>query len=150
MTGRVFSWALTLTCFSATSTLATYLIGRLEQTQAKCSTDYDWASNSLGLSPCLLSAFVWGSCFTGSEQHQTWCPASIAIAYLVVDWDVPQLQLSQSYTNPNATTANLCSCSWAAYNLLSACTACQGFTSAVEDWAAYEQSCGDFLTDTQV
>ncbi|KAF7346999.1 hypothetical protein MVEN_01452800 [Mycena venus] len=129
MTGHVLLWALTLTCFSAASTLAAYLTGRLEQTQAKCSTDFDWASNSLGLSPCLLSAFVWGSCFTGN-------------------WDLPQLQLSQSYTNPNATTANLCSCSWVAYNLLSACTACQGFPSAVENWAAYEQSCGGFLTDT--
>ncbi|KAJ6530667.1 hypothetical protein B0H19DRAFT_1273660 [Mycena capillaripes] len=134
MTGLVFPWALTLTCFSATSTLAAYLTGRLEQTQAKCSTDYDWASNSLGLSPCLLSAFVWGSCFTGSEQHQTRYPAYIAIAYLVVDWDVPQLPSGQLYASPNATTANPCSCSWVAYNLLSACAACQGFASAVEKY----------------
>lgn len=67
MPGRGVFWALTVTCFSATSTLAVYLSARLDQTQAKCSTDFDWASNSLGLSPCLLSAFVWGSCFTGSE-----------------------------------------------------------------------------------
>jgi len=71
---------------------------------------------------------VWGSCFTGN-------------------WDVPQLQANQSYTNPNSTTANLCTCSWAAYNLISACTACQGFDSGVENWAAYDQSCGSFLTN---
>ncbi|KAJ7723703.1 hypothetical protein B0H14DRAFT_3005000, partial [Mycena olivaceomarginata] len=45
------------------------------------------------------------------------------------------LQPNQSYTNPNSSTANL------SYNLISACTACQGFDSAVENWAAYDQNC---------
>ncbi|KAJ7323614.1 hypothetical protein DFH08DRAFT_787882 [Mycena albidolilacea] len=126
------SWPLSLIYLFAasSSTLATRsLNGRSAQTQARCSTDYDWATNSQLSSPCLLTAYVWGSCFTGS-------------------WDIPQLTPNQSYTNPNSSTANLCTCSWAAYNLISACTACQGFDSAVENWAAYDQSCNGFLTDS--
>ncbi|KAJ7843852.1 hypothetical protein B0H13DRAFT_2364557 [Mycena leptocephala] len=36
----------------------------------------------------------------------------------------------------------------AAYNLISACTACQGLDSAVQNWAAYDQSCNAFSRDT--
>ncbi|KAJ7777745.1 hypothetical protein B0H14DRAFT_2963382 [Mycena olivaceomarginata] len=86
---RILSW-MTRICFHKASTaIARSLNSRSEQTQAQCGTDYNWASNSVGFSPCLLTAFVWGSCFTG-------------------DWDVPQLQQDESYTNPNSTTANLC------------------------------------------
>ncbi|KAJ7751871.1 hypothetical protein DFH07DRAFT_825725 [Mycena maculata] len=131
MTGRTFSWLLRLIYFFATSAFAARAVEEraAPQTQAYCSTDFDWATNSQSLSPCLLTAFVWGSCFTGN-------------------WDVEALTAGNQYTNPNSTTANLCTCSWAAYNLISACTACQGFDSAVQNWAAYDQSCGDFLTDT--
>ncbi|KAJ7649447.1 hypothetical protein DFH06DRAFT_1331813 [Mycena polygramma] len=130
MTSRRISWPLRLICLFATAALAARpLEGRSEQTQARCSPDFDWASNSAGLSPCLLTAFVWGSCFTGN-------------------WNVPQLPQGDSYANPNSTTANLCTCSWAGYNLISACTACQGFDSAVVNWAAYDQSCSGFLTDS--
>ncbi|KAJ7474238.1 hypothetical protein FB451DRAFT_1558421 [Mycena latifolia] len=129
MTGRGVSWPLRLICLYATSTLAAQsLHGRSEQSQAICTSDFNWADNSQRLSPCTLTAVVWGSCFTGN-------------------WDVPALHQGQSYTNPNSTTANLCTCSWAAYNLISACTACQGFDSAVENWAAYDQSCSGFLSD---
>ncbi|KAJ7825179.1 hypothetical protein B0H14DRAFT_2821072 [Mycena olivaceomarginata] len=126
------SWPLSLICLFAasSSTLAARTLnGRSAQTQARCSTDYDWATNSQLFSPCTLTAYVWGSCFTGN-------------------WDIPQLGPNQSYTNPNSSTANLCTCSWAAYNLISACTACQGFDSAVENWAAYDQNCSSFLTDS--
>ncbi|KAJ7139202.1 hypothetical protein C8R44DRAFT_301762 [Mycena epipterygia] len=130
MTGRRISWPLSLICFFATSTLAARsLEGRSEQTQGRCSNDFNWASNSAGFSPCLLTAYVWGSCFTGN-------------------WNVPALTPGNSYDNPNTTTANLCTCSWAAYNLISACTACQGFDTDPQNWAAYSQSCGAFLTDT--
>ncbi|KAJ7800868.1 hypothetical protein B0H14DRAFT_2465068, partial [Mycena olivaceomarginata] len=125
---RILSWMARICFHEASTAIARSLNSRSEQTQAQCGTDYNWASNSVGFSPCLLTAFVWGSCFTG-------------------DWDVPQLQQDESYTNPNSTTANLCTCSWAAYNLISACTACQGFESAVQNWAAYDQNCSSFLTD---
>ncbi|KAJ7022970.1 hypothetical protein C8F04DRAFT_970860 [Mycena alexandri] len=130
MTSRAFLWPLCLIYFFTASTLATRSLSeRSEQTQAQCTNDFDWATSSQGSTPCLLTAYVWGSCFTGN-------------------WDVPQLPQGSSYTNPNATTANDCTCSWAAYNLISACTACQGFDSAIANWAGYSQSCGGFETDT--
>ncbi|KAF7367650.1 hypothetical protein MSAN_00828600 [Mycena sanguinolenta] len=118
-----------LSALAASALAAQSLDLRSEQTQAQCSSDFDWAENSLKLTPCLLAAYVWGSCFTDN-------------------WNVPQLTQGNHYDNPNSTTANLCTCSWAAYNLLSACTACQGFDSAVLNWAAYEQNCTYFLTNT--
>ncbi|KAJ7073474.1 hypothetical protein B0H15DRAFT_61617 [Mycena belliarum] len=128
MTGRCGSWLLGLICLHAASTLALTMDKRSEQTQAKCSPDFSWADNSQGLSPCLLTAFVWGSCFTGN-------------------WNVPALQQGETYSNPNSTTANLCTCSRAAYNLISACTACQGLDSSIQNWAAYDQGCSGFQTD---
>ncbi|KAJ7700300.1 hypothetical protein B0H16DRAFT_1749079 [Mycena metata] len=128
-TRRAFSWPLCLICFFTTSTLATRSLSeRSEQTQAKCNDDFNWATSSQGSTPCLLTAYVWGSCFNGN-------------------WNVLPLAQGEQYTNPNSTTANDCTCSWAAYNLISACTACQGFDSAVANWAAYSQSCGGFETN---
>ncbi|KAK7008061.1 hypothetical protein R3P38DRAFT_1625762 [Favolaschia claudopus] len=123
------SWVLSLACFSAASTLVTANSKRGEQSQVVCSADFNWALNSQHLSPCHVTAFVWGSCFNGN-------------------WNVPQLVPGMAYTNPNSSTANLCSCSWAAYNLISACTACQGFEPAVANWAAYDESCSPFLIDS--
>ncbi|KAJ6459633.1 hypothetical protein C8R45DRAFT_1081419 [Mycena sanguinolenta] len=124
------SWPLSSVYFLAVSALAVQSLDpRSEQTQAECSADFDWAENSLKLTPCLLAAYVWGSCFTGN-------------------WNVPQLTQGNQYTNPNSTTANLCTCSWAGYNLLSACTACQGFDADVQNWAAYNQNCSAFMTNT--
>ncbi|KAF8188262.1 hypothetical protein K438DRAFT_1972448 [Mycena galopus ATCC 62051] len=125
------SWPLSLVYFFAASTLAVQSLDvRSEQTEAQCSTAFDWASNSIGLTPCSLSAYVFGSCFSGN-------------------WNVPQLPPSGGfgYTTPNSTTANLCTCSWAAYNLISACTACQGLDPDVDNWAFYNQNCSDFFTD---
>ncbi|CAK5264122.1 unnamed protein product [Mycena citricolor] len=103
---------------------------RTAQSTALClSPTYDWMSSSHKLSPCLLSSVILGTCFTGN-------------------WNVPSLGPGQGYTAPNATTANLCTCSWTAYNLLSACTACQGFDSAIDNWAAYDASCGGLVSDT--
>ncbi|KAJ7651837.1 hypothetical protein B0H17DRAFT_1215140 [Mycena rosella] len=132
MTGRGVSWPLRLTCLYAVSTLAAHsLDGRAVQSQANCIAGFDWADNQENLSPCLLSSAVWAPCFTGG-------------------WNTPPLPgPGLGYDKPNSTTANLCTCSWAAYNLLSACTVCQGFDAAVENWAAYDQNCGAFLeTDT--
>ncbi|KAJ7636365.1 hypothetical protein FB45DRAFT_906459 [Roridomyces roridus] len=130
MTTRRISWPSQLLWLipALITAAAEPLDRRSEQTQALCGADFNWMTNSQNLSPCYLSAAVWGSCFTGN-------------------WNVPALTSGQQYDNPNATTANVCSCSWAAYNLLSACTACQGITGSVQNWAAYMGDCGGFLTD---
>ncbi|KAJ6613952.1 hypothetical protein B0H10DRAFT_2221802 [Mycena sp. CBHHK59/15] len=129
---RSISWSLGLIWFFVIPAIAAgSLDRRVAQTEAQCSSDFNWAQNSIGLSPCLLTAFVWGTCFSGS-------------------WNVQQLPAGTKYDNPNGTTgtANLCTCSWAAYNLISACTACQGLDASVQNWAGYTQDCGGFLSDT--
>ncbi|KAJ7058722.1 hypothetical protein C8F01DRAFT_1302670 [Mycena amicta] len=113
---------------AAPALAGTLLDIRSVQTQARCEPTFDWADNSIGATPCLLAAYVWGACFTGT-------------------WDVPALTEGNQYTNPNATTANLCTCSWAAYNLLSACTSCQGIDSGVQTWAGYTTDCQNYLTN---
>ncbi|KAF9463134.1 hypothetical protein BDZ94DRAFT_639126 [Collybia nuda] len=83
--------------------------GRARPTSdAKCLDDFIWMQNSAGMSPCLVSSGVFAACAG---------PA----------WNIPSLNNTVHYTSPNGTTANDCSCSWSAYNLLGACTACQGF-----------------------
>ncbi|KAJ7152569.1 hypothetical protein C8R46DRAFT_1121543, partial [Mycena filopes] len=136
MTRRAaFSGPLCLLSLFGASALATQAFPRVAQTQAQCSDDYNWASNSRGDTPCLLTAKVWGSCFNGN-------------------WDVVALPKGDQYDNPNSTTANLCTCSWAAYNLISACTECQGLDSSVKQvsfpspWAGYSGQCASFETDT--
>ncbi|KAJ7159490.1 hypothetical protein C8R46DRAFT_1224082 [Mycena filopes] len=130
MTRRAaFSGPLCLLSLFGASALATQAFPRVAQTQAQCSDDYNWASNSRGDTPCLLTAKVWGSCFNGN-------------------WDVVALPKGDQYDNPNSTTANLCTCSWAAYNLISACTECQGLDSSVNNWAGYSGKCASFETDT--
>lgn len=99
------------------------------QTSAVCSVDFLWADNSEGVSPCLLAAVVIGACQGGS-------------------WYIPALNSTNTYTNPNSTTANVCTCSWLAYNLLAACADCQGFMQAVPNVAPYFQSCQIFETTT--
>ncbi|EDR00709.1 uncharacterized protein LACBIDRAFT_313149 [Laccaria bicolor S238N-H82] len=124
-----------LLAYSAGAAPASALIGRsLErrgpQTAAVCSTDFTWADNSKGVSPCLLAAVVLGACQGGN-------------------WNVPALvNPTDMYTNPNSSTANVCTCSWLAYNLLGACADCQGFPQAVQNEAPYFQSCQGFTTTT--
>lgn len=103
----------------------------LAQTTAACLGQYTWMQNSKGQSPCLVAAYVNGACASGT-------------------WIVPLLQPGQKYDLPNATTANGCTCSWATYNLLSACTVCQGdaIAPAVQNWDAYRSQCGNFQSTT--
>lgn len=71
-----------------------------------------------------------------------------------LDWNVPALvNQNDKYTNPNSSTANVCTwcvlrlsvpitanvnpdliSSWLAYNLLSACSDCQGVPQAVQKY----------------
>jgi len=101
------------------------------QTGAVCTGDYAWADNSKGDSPCLLAAKVLGACHNPN-------------------WDIPALDGSHFYTNPNSSTADFCSCSWTAYNLLSACEACQGFQNDIQGWSPYILVCtsNGFLSTT--
>lgn len=104
---------------------------RAYTSSAVCLSDYAWTDNSKNVSPCVLAANVLGTC-AGTT------------------WNVPPLTGGVSYSVPTVAnnTANLCSCSWAAYNLLSACTICQGLEASVQNWPQYKSGCGSYLSDS--
>ncbi|KIM39043.1 hypothetical protein M413DRAFT_29611 [Hebeloma cylindrosporum] len=106
------------------------LYSRAAQSLAVCSTQYAWLDNSKRFSPCQVAASVDALCNSGN-------------------WILPALNASVKYNPPNTPsgTASLCTCSWASYNLLSACTACQGFPEQIPQWSFYSFGCGGFLTD---
>ncbi|KAJ3903687.1 hypothetical protein F5879DRAFT_136402 [Lentinula edodes] len=112
---------------SATSTLAR----RGPNTNATCETGYQWTEDAAELSPCLIAAAIVGGC--GSS-----------------DYTVPALTSGSHYNPPgiNGQPINGCSCSWAAYNMYSACTACQGLDSSLLTWVEFRASCGSSLSNT--
>ncbi|KAF5385543.1 hypothetical protein D9757_006768 [Collybiopsis confluens] len=74
------------------------------------------------------------------------------------NYNVPPLLPGNSYNAPGMRGEPLtpCSCSWAAYNLFSACTACQGLDSSIltsltiklePRWATYNANCGQLLSN---
>ncbi|KAJ8507548.1 hypothetical protein ONZ45_g10096 [Pleurotus djamor] len=99
---------------------------RDESTGANCPAAFDWMQNSNGLSPCELAGYVRHAC----DQNTTSTSTDVA--------PLPPLQPNSSYPLP--TSSNVCTCSWAYYNLISACSACQG--GNVPAWTAYQRACG--------
>ncbi|KAF9463130.1 hypothetical protein BDZ94DRAFT_1309050 [Collybia nuda] len=98
-------------------------------TDAVCDRNFSWMYNSHGESPCLVAAKVIGACHAGN-------------------WKVGSLRPGEYYTPPSNVTANMCSCSYSAYNLLSACTTCQyavpsEVITGVILWANYIQHCSE-------
>ncbi|PBK91863.1 hypothetical protein ARMGADRAFT_1166057 [Armillaria gallica] len=102
------------------------IVPRGPQTNATCSSDYDWTDNKSGLSPCLLASYLIGSCLTG-------------------DYGVWALPADSHYDPPNvgSMSSTPCSCSWSVYNLLSACTVCQGDVDSIPSWGFYKDECPD-------
>ncbi|KIM34553.1 hypothetical protein M408DRAFT_98001 [Serendipita vermifera MAFF 305830] len=95
------------------------------QTEATCAASFSWQENSLNQSPCLIAAYLQGACSAGV-------------------WDLPALPRAadgsrQAYNPPDATARNPCTCSWAVYNLISACAACQD--GAWASWSLWSTNC---------
>ncbi|KAH8822134.1 hypothetical protein DL96DRAFT_1620297 [Flagelloscypha sp. PMI_526] len=116
-------WAISLVLLASTLPIQvaaspSIMKTRSVQTDAVCQSAFTWMDNSHSFSPCYVAAQVMATCGTG-------------------DWTIHALPQGKQYEAPNSTTANLCSCSWAAYNLLSACTACQGLDASILTWAGY-------------
>jgi hypothetical protein len=105
------------------------LQSRSIQSQATCSSDFSWADNSANESPCMVAAYVNAPCYQNN-------------------FNVAPLNGSHVYTPPSSASGTLqpCTCSWAAYNLISACTDCQGFSNVTTSWSAYSFNCGALLT----
>ncbi|KAJ8088819.1 hypothetical protein PM082_014065 [Marasmius tenuissimus] len=96
------------------------------QSNATCGSEYSWMYNGQNLSPCWLASAVTGPCLQG-------------------DFNVGPLTPGNHYDPPTQakSTVTRCLCSWAAYNLYSACTACQDQGASVLTWPAFRQECPD-------
>ncbi|KAJ7596531.1 hypothetical protein C8J56DRAFT_290095 [Mycena floridula] len=105
---------------------AVHLVPRGAQTTASCSADFLWANNALGNNPCLVAAYLIGAC-----HSDNWLVPAMTTGG--TKYDIP----------PDA-----CSCSWATYNTLSACAACQGQSGAIQTWATIKTStnCSSFAS----
>ncbi|EAU93622.2 hypothetical protein CC1G_02852 [Coprinopsis cinerea okayama7 len=102
------------------------ILTREATTNATCLPEFIWANNARGKSPCRMAAEVIAPCHGGR-------------------WFIPSLppggERFYRYDQPKGDEANTCSCSWAAYNLISACTACQGSPQSVRLWSDYKLFC---------
>lgn len=64
-----------------------------------------------------------------------------------MDYTISTTPFQASLYVPNATTANNCTCSWASYNLLSACSDCVGEKNYTS-WMTWNASCGNYPSST--
>ncbi|KAL0945580.1 hypothetical protein HGRIS_014740 [Hohenbuehelia grisea] len=108
---------------------ASHLVKRQFQSDAVCDSSFSWAANSKQQTPCIAAAYVNGACGTNTYK-------------------VVKLLDNNRYDAPNATTANACTCSWASYNLLSACTACQNQPNSIPTWDAWIYECSNHVSDS--
>lgn len=108
----------TRTLFRFLTTAALLVLVNGQHTEAQCTvTSLDWTFNSLGQTPCLVAAYLQGSC-TGK------------------DFNVPAIDIDEHYIN---TDPDQCFCSTVTYSLLSACAICQG--AEISSWAIYTTNC---------
>ncbi|KAJ7510060.1 hypothetical protein B0H11DRAFT_1173923 [Mycena galericulata] len=92
-----------------------------QNTNATCSSSFDWSLNSLGQSPCLVAAYLGSVCDDGLFM-------------------VPALTNDLSYyQGPTVAQANACACSSIFYSLLSACSDCQ--SGKVLTWSEFNVNC---------
>ncbi|KAL5641240.1 hypothetical protein ACGC1H_001653 [Rhizoctonia solani] len=91
-------------------------------------TDQLWSVNSAGQTPCLVSAYLSAQCTTDNS------------------WGVPAIGTEGPYSPPNGTYANRCRCNSVQWNLLSACSMCQG--GAAGTWQRWTVNCSSTVTTT--
>ncbi|KAF7785194.1 hypothetical protein Agabi119p4_1359 [Agaricus bisporus var. burnettii] len=114
-------------------------LGRLETrdfTAPACEPPamWTWMDNSRSMNPCKTVAYLQGAC-----QGLT--------------YEVEPLEIGHHYDPPLTSAANntadACYCSWATYNLLSACTLCQGSQNGVLPWARWNSvDCAKYTSTT--
>ncbi|KAG8814108.1 hypothetical protein FRC19_001986 [Serendipita sp. 401] len=115
-------------------------------TDVVCDQDHQFLNNSVGQNPCLIYAYTVGSC------------ASVFV-------QVQSLNQSTTYPPPSGNpnlgiqSASECTCGRVPYNLISACSTCQGKSvlsfsshvpagSALPVWATRQANATKFVWDT--
>lgn len=136
---------------------------RAPQTNAICSAEYAWADNSKKRSPCMMAAEVLAPCNGGSECGPSAVhsfPILTIFPFLQVGrYRLWLLQIShtriQGWMGPSPTLAHgeftaivsensdlpSLPSSWLAYNLISACSDCQGNPQSVKMYVPYQHLC---------
>ncbi|KIK95982.1 hypothetical protein PAXRUDRAFT_139503 [Paxillus rubicundulus Ve08.2h10] len=93
---------------------------------ANCSS-WTWIHNQQGMSPCQTAQLVGQVC---NSQYTVSANGFQETQYI-----------------PTNTTANACTCSWAGYNLLSACTVCL-VQAQLASWSTWATTCGNYVSTT--
>ncbi|KAG0703452.1 hypothetical protein DFH29DRAFT_1068580 [Suillus ampliporus] len=111
-------------CISTILAVQVHPVARAISSPATCNGEYSWMNDAQGYSPCLTVAYVEGACI-GNNYEQ------------------PALMVDYSYSLPNSSSESPCYCSWSSYNLMMACTLCQGsnFTDSVWTWPTWASGC---------
>ncbi|CAE6417484.1 unnamed protein product [Rhizoctonia solani] len=108
-------------------------------------TDLLWSANSAGWTPCLVSAHLSAQCTTDNS----WGVPAVGTEGPVSDlvpWGVPAVGTEGPYSPPNGTYANRCRCNSVQWNLLSACSMCQG--GGASTWQRWTVNCSSTVTTT--
>jgi len=101
--------------------IAAYAVAQSTEPIATCTnSSYAWTYNSLGQSPCVMTAWLGGVCNAGV-------------------FNVPPLESGLVYLGPTAGSANGCRCSSVFYSLISACALCQ--SEQYLRWTPYQENC---------
>ncbi|KAF5338258.1 hypothetical protein D9758_012829 [Tetrapyrgos nigripes] len=121
----------------------------MAQTQAICLGGFEWMQNDAQDSPCLLAAKVIAPCSQSGA------------------WNIPALSEGNHYNPPSTSNDTDTDCywqvskkktdvfmafadakhsSWAAYNLLNACAACQNNSDGITSWLSFKQDCGSHVS----
>lgn len=84
---------------------------------------------------------------TSQSGQSPCCTAQMVDQSCGQNYTISTSNFTESLYIPNATTANYATCSWAAYNLLSACANCLE-QSTWASWATYSANCGNYVSST--
>ncbi|CEL57767.1 hypothetical protein RSOLAG1IB_02511 [Rhizoctonia solani AG-1 IB] len=104
--------------FTATNVRPTYAQLQVNSNVTTCVSDYQWTINSLNQTSCLQSGYLSAQCNGGS-------------------WTVNGFPGGAPYKAPQGEGANICRCNTVVWNLLQACSLCQGGrTSSWGNWVA--------------
>ncbi|KAG8744914.1 hypothetical protein FRC10_009284 [Ceratobasidium sp. 414] len=106
--------------FVVVAALAALQVKAMPRTNVTCIAQ-QWSFNSLQQSPCLVSAYLSAQCTSDD------------------DWLVPEIGTEGPYSPPSGQYANLCRCNSVQWNLLSACSLCQGGPSG--SWMDWMGNC---------
>ncbi|KAG1865832.1 hypothetical protein DFJ58DRAFT_770477 [Suillus subalutaceus] len=92
-----------------------------------CLSSFGWMNNSLGQTPCLVTAYLGSPCAGGSAE-------------------IVAIPAGTQYSGPPLSGANPCQCNSVIYSLTSACGVCQGLIPVT--WSSWKTYCTTAFTQS--